>query len=330
MTLHARSVATAAGAPSEVFDSVVERLIDSGQIKIWKAEEIIRDFDDSTGNDEGHEQRVAAMDDAGTGFGKAILLGEHSVVYGRHAIAAPVPLAVQVKIKPSEKGVHLVVPRWGLEHQLQEHPEKRQSFEKPAALILERLGLLKRAMRIEVYPNVPRAMGLGGSAALAVATIRALDKHFRLGLSDDDVNQLAFEGEKVAHGTPSGIDNAVATFGKFLLYRNDEPPKITPLTVSQPIPAVIGMSGVESLTAKTVARVRSGWEQNKALYERLFDDIESLVLEGVKAIENYDLSQLGELMNVCQGLLNSLQVSSWELEELVQLARGKRRVGCEV
>lgn len=330
MTLHARSVATAAGATPEVFDTVVERLIDSGQVKIWKAEEIIKEFHAKSGNGADHGQHVTAIEDSGIGFGKAILLGEHSVVYGRHAIAAPVPLAVQVKIKDSERGVHLAIPRWGLEHQLQEHPEKRQSFEKPAALILEQLGLLRKPMRIEVYPNVPRAMGLGGSAALAVAIIRALDKHFALQLSDDDINKLAFEGEKVAHGTPSGIDNAVATFGKFLLYRNDDPPKITPLTVRKPIPAVIGMSGIESLTAKMVARVRSGWVQNKALYERLFDDIESLVLEGVNAIEAYDLQKLGELMNVCQGLLNSLQVSSWELEELIQLSRENGALGAKL
>ena len=44
-------------------------------------------------------------------------------------------------------------------------------------------------MRIEVYSEIPRAMGLGGSAAVAVAIIRALDLHYELGLSDEDVNR---------------------------------------------------------------------------------------------------------------------------------------------
>jgi hydroxymethylglutaryl-CoA reductase len=74
-------------------------------------------------------------------------------------------------------------------------------------------------MRIEVFPNVPRAMGLGGSAAMAVAVIRALDQHFQLGLSDDEINALAFRCEEVAHGSASGIDNTVATYGKLLLYK---------------------------------------------------------------------------------------------------------------
>jgi hydroxymethylglutaryl-CoA reductase len=80
-------------------------------------------------------------------------------------------------------------------------------------------------MRIEVDPSVPRAVGLGASAALAVAIIRALDEHCRLGLSDERINALAYECEKVTHGTPSGVDNTVATYGRFILYRRAPPRK---------------------------------------------------------------------------------------------------------
>ena len=41
MTLHARSVAITAGATADIFDTVVERLVESGEIKIWKAQEIV-------------------------------------------------------------------------------------------------------------------------------------------------------------------------------------------------------------------------------------------------------------------------------------------------
>ena len=118
-------------------------------------------------------------------------------------------------------------------------------------------------MRIEVWSEIPRAMGLGGSAAVAVAVIRAVDRHYELGLNDDEVNALAFRCEQVAHGTPSGIDNTVATFGQPLIYRKGEPPQIHSLDLPQPINFVIGMTGVESLTAKMVARVRDGRARNR-------------------------------------------------------------------
>jgi hydroxymethylglutaryl-CoA reductase len=325
MTLHARSVATAAGATPEIFDTVVDRLVESGEIKVWKARELVAEVQDEIG-------RSLDRDGAGmaAGHGKIILFGEHAVVYGSRAIAAPVPIAVRARVVDEKDGVWLVVPRWGVEHRLRSDPKKRRSFEEPAALILENLGLIDRSMRIEVFSEIPRAMGLGGSAAVAVAIIRALDRHFSLGLSDEQVNTLAFECERVAHGTPSGIDNTVATYGKPLLYRAGNPPLVQTLELPKPITFVIGMTGVESLTAKTVARVRDGRERNRDVYDTIFRGIDALTVQALEALKRYDLERLGELMNVCQGLLNGLQVSSWELEELIQIAREHGALGAKL
>ncbi|MDH3375441.1 MAG: mevalonate kinase, partial [Gammaproteobacteria bacterium] len=205
-----------------------------------------------------------------------------------------------------------------------------QSFERPLALILDKFALSDRSFSIKVFPNIPRAMGLGGSAAMAVAIIRALDQHFDLELADTEVNELAFECEKVAHGTPSGVDNAMATYGKFLLFKAGDPPLIEHLHINEPVSLIIAMTGVESLTAKMVAGVRQLWERNTVLCDRIFDDIDSLTLQGVEALKKHDLQQLGDLMNVCHGLLNSLQVSSPEIEELISIARNNGAIGAKV
>ena len=325
MTLHARSVATAAGATPEIFDTVVERLVASGEVKVWKARELVAEAQEEMG-------RTLIRDDTqmAAGHGKIILLGEHAVVYGSRAIAAPIPLAVRARVMDEDDGVWLVVPRWGVEQRLRSDPKMRRSFEVPAALILENLGLIERSMRIEVYSEIPRAMGLGGSSAVAVAIIRALDRHFSLGLKDEEVNVLAFQCERVAHGTPSGIDNTVATYGRPLLYRAGEPPLVEPLALPEPITLVIGMTGVECLTAKTVARVREGHERNRDVYDTIFRGIDALTVQALEAIKRLDLERLGELMNVCQGLLNGLQVSSWELEELIQIARENGALGAKL
>jgi hydroxymethylglutaryl-CoA reductase len=217
-----------------------------------------------------------------------------------------------------------------VEYQLAASPDERRSFERPAGVVLDKLGLSKRSMRIEVFPEIPRSMGLGGSAAMAVAIVRALDKHFKLGLSDEEVNALAFESEKVAHGSPSGLDNTLACYGRPLVFRPGDPPLVETLMIRNPIPAVIGMTGHEGLTAKTVARVREAWRKDPKLYERIFDQIDSLTLRGVEAIRDDNVAGLGELMNVCHGLLNALQVSSPELEQLVNLARENGAVGAKL
>lgn len=332
MSLHARSVAMAAGTPPEIFEEVVDELIQSGEIKIWKAKEIIVRLKKEKTIEVGAKDiaNIAKDEELSAGYGKVILLGEHAVVYGAHALAAPIPLAIQAKVEEEKEGIHLVIPRWGVEEKLQKGAEHKYSIYSSLDLILKSLGLEDRDMRIEIFPNIPRAMGLGGSAALAVAIIRALSRHFKLGLNDKEINELAYKSETIAHGTASGIDNTLATYGKFLLYRKGDPPFIKEVHPPKPIPIVIGLSGRESLTVKMVSKVKKAWENSKKLYEKIFNDIDHLTMEAVEAVQKYDLEKLGELMNINQGLLNALQVSSGELEELIAIARRNGALGAKL
>jgi hydroxymethylglutaryl-CoA reductase len=329
MTLHARTVVKAAGAPAELFDKVLERLLRSGEIKVWRAREILQELRESA---PGAASRLLKKSDAelGIGYGKVILLGEHAVVYGRHAIACPLPLTMRAHVEDVEKGVQLLIPSWGVEYELAKPPEQRRSFERAAGAILDELGLASRGIRIEVFPDVPRAMGLGGSAALAVAIIRALDKHFKLGLDNNEVNRLAYVSERIAHGQPSGIDNTLATFGQPLVYRMGNPPLVELLNIPQPLALVVGMTRTQGLTAKTVGDVKEAHDRLPKVYEKIFDDIDGLALQAVSAIQENRLDDLGELMNINQGLLNALQVSTPELETLIGIARKAGALGAKL
>jgi len=326
MTLHARSVATAAGASPAVFDDVVDQLVESGEIKLWKARAIVESLEADTGAGSAPGEDAAH----GIGHGKIILLGEHAAVYGSHVLAAPVPLAVEARVDDAPADIELIIPRWGVERRLPADPGQRHSFEKPIGLILEQLGLADRSLRIQVFPHVPRAMGLGCSAALAVSVIRALDLHYGLGLDDEYVNTLAHECEKVAHGNPSGVDNHVATYNRPIIYRRGEPPTWKTVTPGERIRMVVGITGIESLTARTVAGVRAAHERDPARHDRIFAEIDALALEGVEAIERHDLERLGNCMNFCHGLLNALGVSSRELETLVSIARDNGALGAKL
>jgi hydroxymethylglutaryl-CoA reductase len=330
MTLHARSVVLAAGAPPESFEVVLERLIESGEIKTWKAREIIADLAKAAPSAPARSPRTHGSSDLAYGSGKVILLGEHAVVYGSRAVAAPIPLAIQAKVDKASDGITVVIPRWGIEERLHAPGTQKDFLHRALDLVLKKLGVREQSMRIEVFPQVPRAMGLGGSAALAVAVIRAVAKHFQIRLSDAETNELAFSCEKLAHERPSGVDNTVATYGQTIIYKRGDPPHMEPLNAPRPIPIVIGLTGVESLTAVTVSKVYRAWERNRVLYDRIFDEIDSLAGQAIDAIKADNLEQLGELMNINQGLLNALQVSSWELEELIQIARGNGALGAKL
>ena len=333
MTLHARSVVKAAGTPVKFFDQVLEKLLIDGEIKVWKAREILEELQRTIGTRSGStlgKARKVSQSIEGVGFGKAILLGEHSVVYGRHAIAVPAPLSVRVKVEDSGEGVTLMIPSWGIEYQLDKEPDQRQSFEKPAGAILDQLELSNKDMTIEVFPDIPRGMGLGGSAAIAVAIIKGLSNHYNLALSDDEVNRMAFESEKIAHGNPSGIDNIMATFGQPIIFRSGETPLVEPLNINDNFSLVLGFARNEGSTAKMVGNVQKGWERNTSIFEKIFDDIDQLVLKSVAAIQDNDFNTLGEMMNLCQGMLNALQVSTPELERLISIARAAGALGAKL
>ncbi|MGI9324974.1 MAG: hydroxymethylglutaryl-CoA reductase, degradative [Pseudomonadales bacterium] len=324
MTLHARSVASTAQVPEALFDDVVEALIESGEIKVWKAQEILKNL--------ARRQVQPESADRMSACGKIILLGEHAVVYGRSAIALPIPLAVEAVVQPRSgtDDVQLVIPRWGLEQKIK--AGQNQGISGILTTLIDRLALGEQAMTIEVIPHVPRAMGLGGSSALAVAIVRALSSAYRLNLDNVEINKLAFECEKAAHGTPSGVDNTVATYGRPLIYQRnpDGEPQFEELRLTQPIELVVGITGKESLTANMVAQVRSAWQAHKSRYESIFDQVQSLTDAAREATVNGQWQDLGELMNLCHGYLNALQLSTPELEELIHVARGAGALGAKL
>ena len=182
MTLHARSVATAAGATPEIFDTVVERLVASGEIKVWKARELIEEVEVQAGSDrrprppEPRWRPATARSScsASTPWSTAAAPSRPRSrwPFGRGWSTTTTASGWWFPVGASSTG-------------FARDPTKRKSFEEPAGLILEELGLIDRSMRIEVFSEIPRAMGLGGSAAVAVAIIRALDRHFELGLTDE-------------------------------------------------------------------------------------------------------------------------------------------------
>lgn len=350
MRLHARSVAVAAGATGARFDEVVNRLVASGDIKVWKARHILDVLEGriaDTGSIQAirtatvSTQAAGAMPEpapaehgASVGFGKIIVLGEHSVVYGRHAIAAPIGLTIRTEVTRQEFGTELVIARWDTDAAYD--PVGAKLAERVTAHIAERLGLANKGMRVDVFPHVPRASGLGASAALAVSIIRAMADRFALPITDLEVSSLAFECERIVHGTPSGIDNTLATFGRAILFRNPDStsdaaaPEISDIVTPRPIQVVIGLTGKPSLTSHTVGMVRAAWQKNPTRYESIFSQIDELVMAGVGALRRGDLAELGELMNMNHGLLGALQVSSPELETLVGVARRAGALGAKL
>lgn len=273
-----------------------------------------------------------------TAPGKVILFGEHAVVYGQPAIAVPVKQVrarAIVSARPDRPSgwVHLQAPDIGLKTLLKELPAAD-----PLSLainsVFEAINISRvPALAIRVTSTIPIAAGLGSGAAVTVAIIRALSEFLGRPLPDEKVSNLAYEVEKLHHGTPSGIDNTVITFEKpvyFVRSIDGKADRIMKFNVAHPFTILIGDSGIPSPTAATVGEVRSAWQENKIFYENLFESIGAIAKRARDMIESGDIAALGQLMDENQDLLVKLGVSSTELDHLIRTARNAGAYGAKL
>ncbi|MGB5739812.1 MAG: mevalonate kinase, partial [Woeseia sp.] len=223
----------------------------------------------------------------------------------------------------------ITIPAWGIEQAITlDNP--RPGAAAVVALIMRQLQLPENLFSIDVVARIPAAMGLGGSAALAVAIIRAFDALLKLNMANRDIDALAFECEKLAHGTPSGIDNNLATYGETVLYSKSTASRTRPLKLVESPPLVIAASGQRGITKDMVSGVRRRYEKNEALYDTIFQEIDELSIAGAVALRERDYAALGAMMNVCQGFLNAIEVSTPELEKMIYIARGNGAIGAKL
>ena len=266
----------------------------------------------------------------GVAAGKVILLGEHAAVYDRHVLALPLESAVTVRIAETASGIRLLIPDWNIEQQLDPDAPVRGGPAAVLALIRRYFGVTERRFDIHVQSRIPLAAGLGFSAALAVATIRAFDKIAGKGMSNVEVEKLAYQCEKISHGTPSGIDNNIATFAQPVLFSKGTSSRTKPITLAEVTPLVIASSGIKASTIEQVAGVRARFDKNRELYTTIFDEINEISIAGSVALRNCDYEQLGSMMNVCQGFLNAIEVSTPELEKMIAIARESGAIGAKL
>jgi mevalonate kinase len=262
--------------------------------------------------------------------GKIILFGEHAVVYNRPALAVPVTqVHVDVEILDSPRqGIWIHSPSIDLHAELNSLPD-RHPIGSVILKFFQGFGIHPPpALDIVIESTIPVAAGLGSGAAVSVAMIRALALHTANLLTDEQVNNLAFEIEKLHHGTPSGIDNSVITYAKPVYFIKDMP--IITLKTGKPFTIVIGDTGIPAPTKESVDSVRRLRIHDQRALENIFNEIAQIALIGKRSIEGGKPELLGELMDQNHKYLQELTVSSPELDKLVETARKAGALGAKL
>ncbi|NTV24409.1 MAG: mevalonate kinase [Nanoarchaeota archaeon] len=250
--------------------------------------------------------------------GKIIMFGEHAVVYGRQAIAVPIPsYRTDVKIEDSEE--------FNLTSNRELSDKEKDRLTQMCSVLYARFKLVGNIL-LEINSDIPINTGMGSSAALSVATARAVSDHFKLGLGIEEINAAAFECEKIFHGTPSGIDNSVVCYEKPIYFM--ETPQA--FDIKEKFTLVIANSGIRPSTKEVLAEIRFAYIKDTEKYSKLFDEIAAIVSQARKCMETGDIKSLGNLMTLNHDYLRMLGVSIPETDRIVNLALDAGALGAKV
>lgn len=261
-----------------------------------------------------------------SGFGKVILFNEHFVVYNIPAIASAIGMKTVASIEPADKLTLVDNRKETPGYKKGKAEQQKESLKR----IIDAAGIDNPKIKIILEGDLIASSGIGASAASCVAIARALSEHFNLGFSDEKINEIAYEGEKGYHGTPSGIDNTAAAYGGLVWFKKGKPNVIERLNMQSPLEIVIANTGIVADTSRVVAGVRERKEKNPEKYDKIFKDAKKLVYDARKALEVFDLKRVGALMNENHRLLQEIGVSCKELDFLVDLARDNGAYGAKL
>lgn len=266
----------------------------------------------------------------GKGYGKCILFNEHFVVYGIPSIVSAIGDTTVAKVEKSgSTGVTLVDNRPATPGYKEEKKEQQK----------DSLHYMLDAMDINPDQNITitlggslyAASGIGASAASCTAIARALNQFFDMGFSDEEINKVAYQGERGYHGTPSGVDNTASTYGGLIWFiKGDNKNTVERLEIKKPVKVVMGNTGKVANTKKAVAGVRERKEKYPEKYSEIFKKAEKVVRDARKAFEQYDMKDIGNLMNKNHELLQKIEVSNNDLDMLVETARDTGAFGAKM
>ncbi|CAL0308572.1 unnamed protein product [Lupinus luteus] len=191
---------------------------------------------------------------------------------------------------------------------------------------------------VVVSSELPLGSGLGSSAAFCVALAAALlaftdsvlvdvnhQGWLSFGVKDLDlVNKWAFEGEKMIHGKPSGIDNTVSTYGNIISFKSGN---LTHMKSTMSLKMLITNTKVGRNTKALVAGVSERMLRHSDAMAFVFSAVDSISKELTAIIQSPTPDELSvtekeakieELMEMNQGLLQSMGVSHATIETVLR------------
>lgn len=246
----------------------------------------------------------------GQAHSKIILIGEHAVVYGYPAISLPLlEVEVTCKVVPAESP-------WRL------YEEDTLSMAVYASL--EYLDITEACIRCEIDSAIPEKRGMGSSAAISIAAIRAVFDYYQAVLPHDVLEILVNRAEMIAHMNPSGLDAKTCLSDQPIRFIKNV--GFTELEMDLSAYLVIADTGVYGHTREAIQVVQNKGKDALPFLHALGE----LTQQAEVAISQKDAEGLGQILSQAYLHLKEIGVSSPEADFLVETTLSHGALGAKM
>lgn len=249
--------------------------------------------------------------------GKAIITGEHAVIYGAKAVGMPLKgLGITMKASICEKdGSHeefLINDK--------KVPEILNSIIKDCYTVL---GLEPQKICIRGHSSLLLGAGIGSSAALNVSLVKTIADLHNKKLTTAEIATFANQLEKKFHGNPSGLDTHIISYNQPVSYIKGEEPK--PLSIVPPEdenktptlwPFLLIDSKTRASTKDLVEKAKPYFtSEDGSLHIQQFNETSE---QAIEALLDGNVKKLARAMNNAGHLLYKAGVVTKELASIIE------------
>lgn len=269
---------------------------------------------------------AAAPVATGRAGAKAILLGEHAVVYGKPAIAIPVrALRARADARRTSGPARLSSTLY--HGPVDRAPERLTVTVTAMRAALEAAGMPDVALEVAIDSTIPAERGLGSSAAVSAAVIEASLGAVGAQVDDERMHELIQTAERAAHGSPSGLDARTVRAREAVWFERG---RIEPVSVGADLTFVIADTGVRGRTREAVAAVAAHRAADARTVDAALDEL-GLLAEALRHdVSTGDRDAIGAAMTRAHDLLTGLGVGDPALDRLATAAIAAGALGAKL